>query len=209
MKNSLIILAFFFGGIAVGKFGLVPASFPADELARWTLYVLIAIVGYDLGNRSFSKTVKAITPRTILLPIATVTGTLVFTGLFGMILLPKWGLMDDLALGSGMGYYSLSSIFIVDLRTDGLGAQLAAELGTIALLANLMREMIALVGTPVIKKVFGFYAPICAAGVTSIDVTLPMIVRYCGADAMPLALIHGAVLEFTIPVLVTLCCVGF
>lgn len=209
MKNSLIILFMFFGGIAVGKFGFVPESFPADELATWALYVLIAIVGYDLGNRSFSKTIRSITPRVILLPIATIVGTLLFTCVVGMIFMPGIELNDCLAIGSGMGYYSLSSMLIVDLRAASVGAQIAAELGIIALLANLIREMIALVGMPVIRKMFGYYAPICASGVTSIDVTMPMIMRTCGAEAMPLAVIHGAVLEFAVPVLVTLFCVGF
>lgn len=209
MKNSLIILIVFFGGIAVGKLGMVPESFPADELASWTLYVLIAIVGYDLGNRSFSKTIRSITPRVILLPLATIVGTLLFVGVAGMIFLPGIELNDCLAIGSGLGYYSLSSMLVMDLRAAHVGAQMAAELGIIALLANLIREMIALVGMPFIRKVFGYYAPICASGVTSIDVTLPMIMRTCGTEAMPLAVIHGAVLEFMVPVLVTLFCAGF
>lgn len=208
MKNSIIILLVFIGGIILGKSGFIPESFPADDFARWALYILIALVGYDLGNRSFSATIKSITPRTVLLPLATIVGTLLFTGIGGMLLLPRLGLTDCLAIGSGMGYYSLSSILIVDLRTSAVGAQMAAELGIIALLANLIREMMALIGIPFIKKVFGDYAPICASGVTSIDVTLPMIVRYCGAESMPLAVIHGAVLEFVVPVLVTLFCAG-
>ena len=46
-----------------------------------------------------------------------------------------------MAVGAGFGYYSLSSIFITEYK--------GPELGTIALLSNITREIITLLFAPV------------------------------------------------------------
>ena len=112
--------------------------------------------------------------------------------------------MDCLALGSGMGYYSLSSVMIIDIKSSVIGVQGATQLGMLALLVNITREMTALVCGPWLARVFGRYAPTAAAGVTSMDVTLPMIVRCTGQEMFPIALMHGMVLEISVPLLVAL-----
>lgn len=74
----------------------------------------------------------------------------------------------------------------------------------LALLVNIIREMITLILGPWLARVFGRYAPTAAAGVTSMDVTLPMIIRCTGQEMFPIALMHGIVLEVSVPILVTL-----
>ena len=83
---------------------------------------------------------------------------------------------------------------------------MAAELGTIALLANICREMIALTCTPLFKKFFGPYAPITAAGVTSVDVCLPIIGRVCGKEMIAVSLFHGMMIDMSVPLLVPFLC---
>ena len=80
------------------------------------------------------------------------------------------------------------------------------ELGTIALLANIFREMMALLGAPLIRKYFGQLAPISAAGVNSMDVLLPSITRYSGKDMIPLAIFHGILIDMSVPVFVSFFC---
>ena len=111
-----------------------------------------------------------------------------------------------MAVGSGFGYYSLSSILITQFKTPSVGLQLASELGTIALLANIFREMIALLGTPFFRKYFGRLAPISVAGISSIDVLLPSIVRYSGKEMIPVAIFHGIIIELSVPVFVSFFC---
>ena len=84
--------------------------------------------------------------------------------------------------------------------------ELATELGTIALLTNIFREMMALLGTPLIRKCFGRFAPISAAGVNSMDVLLPSILRYSGKDMMPIAILHGVLIDLSVPVFVSFFC---
>lgn len=95
-------------------------------------------------------------------------------------------------------------MLIIDIKSAEIGLQAATQLGMLALLVNIIREMTALVCGPWLAKVFGRYAPTAAAGVTSMDVTLPMIVRCGGQEMFPIALMHGMVLEVSVPLLVTL-----
>ena len=66
--------------------------------------------------------------------------------------------------------------------------------------------MTALVCVPVFSKYFGFLAPISAAGIGSADISLSAIARYSGQDAIPIAIIHGLLIEISMPFFVTLFC---
>ena len=138
----------------------------------------------------------------LLLPLFTIAGTLLFSGL-AVFLLRDLRLMDCLAVGSGFGYYSLSSVLITNLKG---GAADAAALATVALLANIMRELVALFGIPLFARLGGRLAPISVAGINSMDVCLPMIVRSSGSELIPLAVLHGLALELSVPLLVGLFC---
>lgn len=111
-----------------------------------------------------------------------------------------------MAVGSGFAYYSLSSILITQFKEPSIGMQLATELGTIALLSNIIREMMALVGAPLIRRYFGKLAPISAAGVNSMDVLLPSITRCSGKEVMPIAICHGILVDLSVPFFVNLFC---
>ena len=130
------------------------------------------------------------------LPLVLLSGLAVF-------LLRDLRLMDCLAVGSGFGYYSLSSVLITNLKG---GAADAAALATVALLANIMRELVALFGIPLFARLGGRLAPISVAGINSMDVCLPMIVRSSGSELIPLAVLHGLALELSVPLLVGLFC---
>lgn len=204
MKGSLIVLAFFVVGILLGIWNIVPESFIPAGLTEWLLYALVIQIGLSLGaGGNLSKIARSLSFKALLLPVSTIAGTLIFTAVVGWCL-GGWSLADYLALGSGLGYYSLSSVLIIDIKSDMIGMQAATELGMLAVLANIIREMTALVCGPWLARVFGRFAPTAAAGVTSMDVTLPMIVRCTGQEMFPIALMHGMVLEVSVPLLVTL-----
>lgn len=103
-----------------------------------------------------------------------------------------------MAINSGFAYYSLSSIFITEYR--------GAELGTIALLANVIRELITLLLTPLIAKRFGPLAPISSGGATTMDTTLPIIIQTVGQRYTALSIYHGFLTDFSVPFLVTMWC---
>lgn len=204
MKNNLIVLAIFGIGCLAG------AGFqPEVNMHNWSLCILYALmlqVGIGIGsNRGLQQELKKLSPKMLLVPAATITGTLAFSAA-ASLLLSQWSVFDCMAVGSGFAYYSLSSILITQFKEPSIGLQLATELGTIALLSNIIREMMSLVGAPLIRKYFGQLAPISAAGVNSMDVLLPSITRCSGKEVMPIAIFHGILIDLSVPFFVNLFC---
>lgn len=204
MKNNLIVLAIFGIGCLAG------AGFqPEANMHNWSLCILYALmlqVGIGIGsNRGLQQELKKLSPKMLLVPAATITGTLTFSAA-ASLLLSQWSVFDCMAVGSGFAYYSLSSILITQFKEPSIGLQLATELGTIALLSNIIREMMSLVGAPLIRKYFGQLAPISAAGVNSMDVLLPSITRCSGKEVMPIAIFHGILIDLSVPFFVNLFC---
>lgn len=198
MKGSLIIVGFFILGIAAGLSGMVPESIIDGDLTFYALCALLLCVGIGIGSdRNIVTKFKSLDMRMALLPLGTALGTFVGSLAVSLILSGRSPL-DCLAVGSGFGYYSLSSIFITEYK--------GAELGTIALLANIIREMVTLLLSPVLAKVFGPLAPISSGGVTSMDTTLPIIMASSGEQYSAVSIFHGFILDFSIPFLVTFWC---
>ena len=198
MKNSLIILLFFTAGIAAGLSGLIPTDNIGDGASRIALCALMFCVGISIGSDSkVLGNLRKLDPCLLLLPVMTITGTLAGSAIVS-VGLPGRGVTDCLAVGSGFGYYSLSSIFINEYK--------GTELGTVALLANIMREIITLQGAPLMVRWFGKLAPISAGGATSMDTTLPIIARCSGEEYVILSIVHGFAVDFSVPFLVTLFC---
>ena len=201
MKGSIIIIAFFALGIAVGLlFSTCNLQFSIFNLhfSTFTLYALMFCVGISIGSDTKTlKSFKDVHPRLMMLPVMTVVGTLAGTAA-ASALLPHRHVFDCLAIGSGFGYYSLSSIFITEYK--------GAELGTIALLANIMREIITLLCAPLLVRYFGKLAPISMGGATTMDTTLPIITRTSGQDYVIVSIFHGFCVDFSVPFLVTFFC---
>lgn len=198
MKDSLIIVGFFVLGIIVGLCDVIPDSFVNSDVSYYALCCLMFCVGISIGcDTAVLKSFKEVNPRLMMLPIMTILGTLAGCAAVS-ILLGHRQLTDCLAIGSGFGYYSLSSIFITQYR--------GAELGTIALLANISREILTLLCAPLLAKYFGRLAPISVGGATTMDTTLPIITRYSGESFIIVSIFHGFCVDFSVPFLVTFFC---
>ena len=204
MKGSLIVVGFFALGCVLGWSGRLPDVVIENDITVYVLYLLMFQVGLSIGSdKKLKDILGSIRPKLLLVPFATIAGTLVFSALVSL-LLTQWSVFDCLAVGSGFAYYSLSSILITQLKESSLGVQLATELGTIALMANIMREIMALLGAPLFVKYFGRLSPICAGGATTMDTTLPIITRYSGKDLVFISIFHGIIVDFTVPFFVSL-----
>ncbi|MDD5824682.1 MAG: lysine exporter LysO family protein [Prevotellaceae bacterium] len=198
MKGSLIIVGFFALGIVAGLLPIVPQSFVESDVSYYALCALMFCVGIGIGSDSgILSSFRKVNPRLMLLPLMTIFGTLAGTAA-AALLLPHRHLFDCMAIGSGFGYYSLSSIFITEYR--------GAELGTIALLANIMREILTLLCAPLFARWFGKLAPITMGGATTMDTTLPIITRASGQDFVVVSIFHGFCVDFSVPFLVTFFC---
>lgn len=204
MKNSIIVFLFFCAGCLLGFSGEIKLD--AHHISLYILYALMLQVGISIGsNKNLKQIVRQIRLKMLVIPLATIIGTLLFSALTSL-LLSRWSVFECMAVGSGFAYYSLSSILITQFKEPSIGLQLATELGTIALLSNIIREMMALLGSPLIEKYFGKLAPISAAGVNSMDVVLPAITRYSGKEMIPVAILHGILIDFSVPLFVSFFC---
>ena len=198
MKGSIIIVSFFVAGVLLGRLVDVPALLTAEEPTLYALYVLMFLVGISIGSdKKALEALKHQNFKIILVPLATIIGTLAGSALISLVLGGK-SLTDCLAVGSGFGYYSLSTIFITQYK--------GAELGTIALVSNILRELIALLAVPLLVRYFGKLAPISVGGATTADTTLPIITRFCGKEFVIISIVHGITVDLSVPFLVTFFC---
>ena len=196
MKGSLIIVSFFVLGTLVGLFNIIPFDFAESDLSYYALCALMFFVGLNVGSDSKTlKSFRTLDPRILLLPLVTIIGTLIGSVLISFVF-SKHSVTDCLAVGSGFGYYSLSSIFITEYK--------GPVLGTIALMSNIIREIITLLFAPLLVKYFGKLAPISAGGATTMDTTLPIITKFSGKDLVIVAIYHGIVVDLSVPFLVVL-----
>ncbi|MDR3653980.1 MAG: lysine exporter LysO family protein [Paludibacter sp.] len=198
MKGSLIILSFFATGLLLGVFRWFPNALLDYNISFYVLCALMFSVGISIGNDPNSfRQFRSLNPRLIFLPLMTILGT--YLGIAAVSFFVKnRSLTDCLAVGSGFGYYSLSSILITQYK--------GVELGTIALLSNIIREVMTLLFAPWMVKYFGKLAPISAGGATTMDTTFPVIVRSSGKDYAIVSIYQGFIVDFTVPFLVTFFC---
>ncbi len=175
-------------------FGVLPSVMAQYDLSTIALYFLMLMVGVSIGaDEHVVAILKSVSFKIVLVPVGVVVGTTI--GAFLVSFLVKGiDTKNVLAIGSGFGYYSLSSIFIGKISGN--------EMGVVALLANMIRELSTLMLAPLYVRLFGRLAPVAAAGATAMDTCLPVIMRYSGKEVAIIALFSGIALTVVVPFLV-------
>jgi uncharacterized membrane protein YbjE (DUF340 family) len=196
MRASLVILGFFCVGLTVGYLDWFPENWTRTDFSLYALYLLMLLVGISIGaDARVLLALRSHGLKLALVPLVTIFGTFAGVGVV-TILSGNLRVVEGMAVGAGFGYYSLSSVIISELYSD--------TLGVVALLSNIMREVMTLVFAPLMAASLGKLAPIAAAGATSMDTTLPIITASAGKEFAIVALFHGIVLTILVPILVTL-----
>lgn len=197
MKGSLIILFFFCSGVLLARLELIPTYLLEHDCTVYALWLLMLLVGISIGSdRRLGEILRTLRPRVLLLPMATTVGTFAGTALVSLFL--TYSVSECMAVGAGFAYYSLSSIFISQYK--------GAELGTIALISNIARELITLLLTPLLARRLGPLIPISCGGASTMDTTLPVITRYCGKEWIFVSIVHAMILDFSVPFWVIFFC---
>lgn len=101
-------------------------------------------LGFDI--KSLIRPWKKYKAKILLIPLATIAGTILFSGAVSIVL-PHTDLRETIAIGSGFGYYSLSAIFLDKLA--------GSDIGMMALISNLARELLALLTIPFLARFCG------------------------------------------------------
>jgi uncharacterized membrane protein YbjE (DUF340 family) len=196
MIGSIIIVLFFAAGVFAGISNFSLNFLNIGDPSIYALYLLMFLVGIGIGSDSnVWNVLKKMNFKILLVPFTVIAGTLSGTYICSFFL-EDIGALDSMAIGSGFGYYSLSSIIISKIRNETLGVT--------ALLANISREIFTLLAAPFLVKYFGKLAPIASGGATSMDTTLPIIAKYSGKEYAVISVFSGVVLTILVPFIITL-----
>ena len=196
MKSSFIILCCFITGILLAYYRYVPDIFLTYDYSNYILPVMMFFVGIGIGGdiKSLYVPIKKYKLKIILIPLATIFGSIIITALISPLF--DIATKETIAIGSGFGYYSLSAIFLNKLA--------GYEIGMMALISNMTREITALLFIPILARYCGKLAPISAAGATSIDTTLPIIAKSCGEQFIVISIFHGILVDISVPIIISL-----
>ena len=194
--TMLAVLAGIFYG--AGGFDLLPVSFLAEH-TNGILYVLMLAVGISVGmQEGIFRKISQYNIKIFIIPFGVILGSV----LGGMLCSVVTGipLNSAVAIGGGMGWYSLSGAAISELA--------GAEMGSIAFLSNLMREIFSFFLIPFLAVKLNNYSCIASAGATSEDTTLPMMLKYTNEETVVLSVLNGMICSFFVPILISLCFPG-
>ncbi len=189
------ILALLLGvicGLLGGESRLLAAFTEHTDLI---LYILMFSVGISVGmHRGILEKLREYHIRIFLIPAGIIAGSILGGVLASFFLGIPAG--PGAAIASGMGWYSLSGVTIGRLG--------GAELGSIAFLSNLMREIFSFVLIPFLARKLNFYTCIAPAGATSEDTTLPVMLKYTDEETVVLSVLNGMICSFFVPILISL-----
>jgi uncharacterized membrane protein YbjE (DUF340 family) len=190
---SLSILLTVVIGILSGLF-IFPESFSQHLgiIIDIGLCLLLFFVGMDIGrNKEIINQIKSKGYKILLIPFGVALGSIVGSILGGFAFgLP---INESSAIGAGFGWYSLSAIILSDY---------SAEVGALAFITNVCREVIALICIPYIAKYIGKLEAIAPAGATAMDTSLPVISKATDANTAVISFITGVVLSTLVPIFV-------
>ncbi|AIF69104.1 membrane protein [Palaeococcus pacificus DY20341] len=190
MSFLYLVLTSLFLGLLVGKY----TTLDFGNLSSIMLYLLIFIIGLDVGrSKGLREEIKKLGRIALILPVATVFGSLL-GGLLASLLAGfslKWGL----AISAGFGWYSL---------TGPLLTQYSPIYGVIGFLANLTREVLTIIFYPLVIKKVPKELAVSMGGATTMDSTLPVLVKFGGREITLIAFVHGFILTALAPFLISL-----
>jgi uncharacterized membrane protein YbjE (DUF340 family) len=173
--------------LGVGAGRLFPTDAFWSSASTWTLFVLLFVVGLDLGRqrRELLAQLRAAAHALWIVPV-----TLLASGCAGMALAQALPYSTAGVTGAALanGWYSIAGPMLADLESPAMGA--------IALLGNLFREVLAMVLIPMMAA-RGFHAQSAAAfgGATAMDTTLPFVLAGWGQRGAVTALGVGVSLS--------------
>lgn len=163
------------------------------SISTWNLLLIFMLfIGLDLAYSPLDR--SWLNWKIMLVPLGCIIGSLA-GALLSSFIIKDINLKDLIMLSQGYGFYSMSGIVVTELKN--------AELGSIALMNDLFREVIAIL----LMYSIGWRYPrsaISAAAATAMDVTLPMVKQACGNDFIPHAMVSGFILSILAPIAISI-----
>ena len=179
-------------GILLGYFTKSYINFDISLLIQFGLYLLLFFIGIDIGkNDNILNDLKKLNKKVLFLPFITIISSLAGGAVASILLSLSVG--ESVAISAGMGWYSFSAIEL---------SKVSVELGGIAFLSNIFRELLAIFLIPVIAKKIGSFESVSVAGATAMDSVLPIINRSNPAEISIISFYSGLVISIIVPSLI-------
>ncbi len=185
------------GGVLYGlsglDFSIVTMITSHNDLV---LYLLMLLVGISIGmHEGILAKIREYHIKAFIIPLGIVVGSIIG----GMVCAPLTGNAMDAStmIACGLGWYSLAGVTISNL--------LGAQIGSIAFLSNLMREIFSFFLIPILSRRFNYYTCIAPAAATSEDTTLSMMIRFTNEETVVLSVFNGVICSALVPLLISLC----
>ena len=163
------------------------------HISSWNLLlVFMFLIGLDLARSPLDR--SWLNWKILLVPVGCIIGS-IFGAFIAALVIHNISLKDLIMLSQGYGFYSMSGIVVTELKN--------AELGSVALINDLFREIFAIL----FMYMIGWRYPrsaISSAGATAMDVTLPMVKQACGNEFIPHAMVSGFILSILAPILLSI-----
>jgi uncharacterized membrane protein YbjE (DUF340 family) len=161
----------------------------SDYAFNGALMLLLFVMGvaFSMDKEAIAK-MRQIGLRILLVPLAIGLGS-ILGGLVGGLILGI-NVIGAMAVSAGFGWYTLSGPLV--------GQLLGAEWGALGFVVNFLRELLTITTVSVTSK-GGKYVPVAFGGATTMDTTLPVIVRYSGSEALITAFSSGFALSIMAP----------
>ena len=180
-------------GILLGYFTKSYINFDISLLIQFGLYLLLFFIGIDIGkNDNILNDLKKLNKKVLFLPFITIISSLAGGAVASLLLSLSIG--ESVAISAGMGWYSFSAIEL---------SKVSVELGGIAFLSNIFRELLAIFLIPVIAKKIGSFESVSVAGATAMDSVLPIINRSNPAEiSIIISFYSGLIISIIVPILI-------
>ncbi len=154
-----------------------------------SLLLLLFTMGFSFGlDCEAMRKIKEIGLRILVVPLAVILGSVLAGLVSGLILMLD--LTASIAVTAGYGWYTLDGPMV--------GQVYGAEWGAMGFAVNFIRELLTILTITLLIRI-DKYAPIASGGATTMDTTLPVIVQYCGPDALIIAFSSGFILSLLAP----------
>jgi uncharacterized membrane protein YbjE (DUF340 family) len=177
-------------GYLNNSFGsLIANSWISDYLFNASLILLLFVMGVVFGmDKEAIGKIKRAGLKILIVPFAVASGS-ISAGLIAALIL-RLNVFASMATSAGFGWYTLTGPLV--------GQIFGAEWGALGFVSNFLRELLTIVTVSLMVKI-DKYAPIASGGATTMDTTLPILVRYCGSDVLIVAFSSGFILTVIAP----------
>ncbi len=181
-------------GMLAGYF-IVPAAVVAycGQVIDLGLYLLLFLVGMDMGQQGTAiADIRAAGLKVLLIPVAVAVGSLAAAALVGLVL--SIGPRDAMAVAAGFGWYSLAPTLL---------APYSLTVSAVCFLANVMREVFAILTIPLAARYVGYVECVALPGAAAMDTVLPVVVGATHERITIYSFASGVVLSLAVPLLVS------